>query len=807
MLEGGVEPSNVNVPTEDMNTELTEPHTAKIPAKAEAELGAEASLVPAAAPAPENGHPLAPANASGETALENTTYDNETGNEERDDEGDEPSPLTGNEDTDLGADDPDNENDVDLIAVAALAIPQAGATTQYAFDISNLPNLSPLITRKDISRRDLPLICHVVGCNLGLGPQAEYYQRYRICKEHLRSAALLVDGIPQRFCQQCGKFHDLDAFDGDKRNCRARLAQHNSRRRKAGAGATPPVLPYGQGPNGRKRIPTSFEGFNTQFEFDYPGSGGESRRKRARIPVSKEFPPPPKAQRMSRPPKYRRDSEEEEEDNGFLDQLLAAANGLQEEEERSEEDQYNTGQRQQRQRQPNSRYYPQDAGEDAGGDDEPYTYDPTASAHQIHAPAPVRLTSRPVAPAYQAPYNNNGGRPGALPPGALPRPNGGGPGGYSQFGGWPPHAGGALNGHYVPGPPSHMQYGLPPPGTGGVPPNAGGGATAMAAAVSELERVMGRQLLQSLMAGAGLPTAMAAPPPPQQPAAHQLLDMLRSLAGGAGTPPGAAPYYPPQQQQAVYQPQAAYAAAAPAPVAPAAATSPAAALASLLGGEAPQQDRVNAGAPNALEELRKLVGTLPNNGIAGAPAVAGAGASDGAEPVVPVVIKAEPVAADTAVAGPSTVSPPTAKPGSLIEQLADALKAQNEATNAVVGHQAAAALLEANGEPAAAAAAAVAAAVATVDGKKEASPPRSVASLAQQDIMRRLMAMLENNKAGPAVAAAAPAEAPAQPPAQHPGLSPELLMSLMQQGQAAVAAGATTAEVGQQEKPTPSPAS
>ena len=27
-------------------------------------------------------------------------------------------------------------------------------------------------------------------------------QRYRICKEHLKSPAMLVDGIPQRFCQQ-----------------------------------------------------------------------------------------------------------------------------------------------------------------------------------------------------------------------------------------------------------------------------------------------------------------------------------------------------------------------------------------------------------------------------------------------------------------------------------------------------------------------------------------------------------------------------------------------------------------------------
>ncbi|EFN55889.1 hypothetical protein CHLNCDRAFT_17960, partial [Chlorella variabilis] len=57
-------------------------------------------------------------------------------------------------------------------------------------------------------------------------------QRYRVCKPHLQSPAMVVDGVVQRFCQQCGRFHLLREFDGDKRNCRARLQQHNSRRRK-----------------------------------------------------------------------------------------------------------------------------------------------------------------------------------------------------------------------------------------------------------------------------------------------------------------------------------------------------------------------------------------------------------------------------------------------------------------------------------------------------------------------------------------------------------------------------------------------
>ena len=44
--------------------------------------------------------------------------------------------------------------------------------------------------------------------------------------------SIVCDGRRQRFCQQCGRYHDLAAFDGDKRSCRARLQRHNARRRK-----------------------------------------------------------------------------------------------------------------------------------------------------------------------------------------------------------------------------------------------------------------------------------------------------------------------------------------------------------------------------------------------------------------------------------------------------------------------------------------------------------------------------------------------------------------------------------------------
>ena len=49
---------------------------------------------------------------------------------------------------------------------------------------------------------------------------------------HEQVNSIIREGRRQRFCQQCGRFHDLTSFDGDKRSCRARLQRHNARRRK-----------------------------------------------------------------------------------------------------------------------------------------------------------------------------------------------------------------------------------------------------------------------------------------------------------------------------------------------------------------------------------------------------------------------------------------------------------------------------------------------------------------------------------------------------------------------------------------------
>ena len=75
------------------------------------------------------------------------------------------------------------------------------------------------------------LICQVEGCNRDLGDLRGYHKRYRICLEHLKAQAVIVKGKQCRFCQQCGRFHELSEFQGARRSCRHRLEQHNRRRR------------------------------------------------------------------------------------------------------------------------------------------------------------------------------------------------------------------------------------------------------------------------------------------------------------------------------------------------------------------------------------------------------------------------------------------------------------------------------------------------------------------------------------------------------------------------------------------------
>ncbi|KAK3034985.1 hypothetical protein RJ639_033363 [Escallonia herrerae] len=79
----------------------------------------------------------------------------------------------------------------------------------------------------------LPPCCQVEKCGVDLTHVKVYHRRHRVCEHHSKSPVAVVDGLEQRFCQQCSRFHDLPEFDGTKRSCRRRLAGHNERRRRS----------------------------------------------------------------------------------------------------------------------------------------------------------------------------------------------------------------------------------------------------------------------------------------------------------------------------------------------------------------------------------------------------------------------------------------------------------------------------------------------------------------------------------------------------------------------------------------------
>ncbi|XP_058761956.1 squamosa promoter-binding-like protein 13A [Vicia villosa] len=78
--------------------------------------------------------------------------------------------------------------------------------------------------------------CQVYGCNKDLSGCKEYHKRHKVCEIHSKTSKVIVNGIEQRFCQQCSRFHLLAEFDDGKRSCRKRLAGHNERRRKPQVG-------------------------------------------------------------------------------------------------------------------------------------------------------------------------------------------------------------------------------------------------------------------------------------------------------------------------------------------------------------------------------------------------------------------------------------------------------------------------------------------------------------------------------------------------------------------------------------------
>lgn len=50
-----------------------------------------------------------------------------------------------------------------------------------------------------------PPRCLVMSCENDLSGCKKYHQRHRVCEVHAKAPVVLVDGLSQRFCQQCSR--------------------------------------------------------------------------------------------------------------------------------------------------------------------------------------------------------------------------------------------------------------------------------------------------------------------------------------------------------------------------------------------------------------------------------------------------------------------------------------------------------------------------------------------------------------------------------------------------------------------------
>ncbi|GFR51622.1 hypothetical protein Agub_g14049 [Astrephomene gubernaculifera] len=115
----------------------------------------------------------------------------------------------------------------------------ASDTTPYSeylgVDVPTLMSRPPVGALSKAHR----LVCQIQGCNRSLQNSKLYYQRFKLCEEHLKAPAISIDGVLSRLCQQCGRFHELAAFEGKKRTCRAQLNRirkaKEERKRNAGS--------------------------------------------------------------------------------------------------------------------------------------------------------------------------------------------------------------------------------------------------------------------------------------------------------------------------------------------------------------------------------------------------------------------------------------------------------------------------------------------------------------------------------------------------------------------------------------------
>lgn len=69
--------------------------------------------------------------------------------------------------------------------------------------------------------QSLTAYCQVYGCNKDLSASKDYHKRHKVCEVHSKTAKVIVNGIEQRFCQQCSRLVHFSSFHlSTPLNCR-----------------------------------------------------------------------------------------------------------------------------------------------------------------------------------------------------------------------------------------------------------------------------------------------------------------------------------------------------------------------------------------------------------------------------------------------------------------------------------------------------------------------------------------------------------------------------------------------------------
>ena len=74
--------------------------------------------------------------------------------------------------------------------------------------------------------------CLADDCRADISNLKEYYRRRKLCDGCINKDVIQSAGKLMRFCQQCSKVHDIEAFDGSMRSCREKLQMHRIRARR-----------------------------------------------------------------------------------------------------------------------------------------------------------------------------------------------------------------------------------------------------------------------------------------------------------------------------------------------------------------------------------------------------------------------------------------------------------------------------------------------------------------------------------------------------------------------------------------------